>query len=162
MEDLQHLIQTTRDAREVKRALAVQNMLAGRPRSTVAKELGYSPAWVKKWCWRYRRDGIDGLKVAHKGSTGDLTPHQRIAIIAWIQEQTQWDIQSLARHIDAMYGVRDQSPKSYYALLNQAQMSWKKSQDAQPKADPKKVSEARNRIKKKRTWKRQPSSTNAA
>jgi putative transposase len=161
MKDLQHLIQTTRDAREVKRALAVQNILAGRPRSAVAKELGYSPAWVKKWCWRYRRDGIDGLKVAHKGSTGYLTTHQRTAIITWLQEQPQWDIQALARHIDATYGVRYQSPKSYYAVLHEARMSWKKSQDAQPKADPKKVSEARTRIKKKRTRKPPPSSTNA-
>ena len=148
MKDLQHLIQTTRDVREVKRALAVQSMLAGRLRSTVAKELGYSPAWVKKWCWRYRRDGIDGLKVAHKGSTGYLTTHQRTAIIAWVQEHTQWDLHSLARHIDATYGVRYQSRKSYYALLNAARMSWKKSQDAQPKADPQKVSETRTRIKK--------------
>ena len=48
MNDLQHLIQTTHDAREVKRALAVQNRLVGRPRATVAKELGYTISWVDK------------------------------------------------------------------------------------------------------------------
>jgi putative transposase len=150
MEDLQQFIRATRDAREVKRALAVQAILAGRPRATVAQELGYSVAWVKKWCWRYRQAGIESLKVGYKGSTGYLTPCQRTAVITWLQEQPHWDLQTLARHIETTYGARYQSPKSYYTLLKEARISWKKSQDEQPKADPQKVSEAQNRIKKKR------------
>jgi transposase len=161
MEDLQHLIQTTHDVREVKRALAVQNTLSGRPRVTVAQELGYTVAWVDKWRGRYRKDGIDGLKVGHKGSVGYLTPSQRTAITTWLRTQEQWNVHALARHLDTTYGVRYQAPKSYYQLLETARISWKKSQDEQPKADPKKVSEARTTIKKKRTGKPQPSSANA-
>jgi putative transposase len=148
MEDLQCLIQTARDAREVKRALAVQNTLAGRSRATVATELGYTVAWVDKWRGRYRKAGIDGLKVGYKGSAGYLTPSQRTAITTWLHEQEQWDVHALARHIETTYGVRYQSPKSYYQLMEKARMSWKKSQDEQPKADPQKISATRTRIKK--------------
>lgn len=161
MEDLQQLIQTTRDVREVKRALAVQNRLAGRPRATVAQELGYSVAWVKKWCWRYAHDGIDALKVGYQGSTGYLTSRQRTAIRTWLHAQKQWSIQALARYIDTTYGVRYKSPKSYHTLLKDARMSWKKSQDTPPKGDSKKISETRTRIKKKPPWKLQPLSGNA-
>lgn len=148
MEDLQHLIHTTRDVREVKRALAVQHTLEGRPRATIAKEFGYTVAWVGKWRWRYGKYGIDGLKVGHKGSTGYLTSSQQTAVTTWLQEQERWDIQSLARHLDARYGVRYKTPRSYYRLLDEARMSWKKSQDEHPKADPKKVSETRTTLKK--------------
>lgn len=162
MEDLQHLIRTTRDAREVKRALAVQNTREGRSRATVAKELGYTVAWGDKWRWRYRKYGIEGLKVGYKGSTGYLTPSQRTAVTRWLQGQERWDIQSLAQHIDATYGVRYKTRRSYYMLLDEARMSWKKSQDEDPKADPQKVSETRTTIKKKPPWKLRPLSANAA
>lgn len=111
MTDLQHLIRTTRDGREVKRALAVQSVVEGRPRATVARELGSSVPWVDKWRGRYKKFGIDGLKVGHKGSLGYLTPSQRTAVTAWLQGQKRWDIHSLARHLDTTYGVRYPPPE---------------------------------------------------
>jgi hypothetical protein len=39
MSDLKTFIKTTKDSRELKRALAVKNTLAGRPWFDVAKEL---------------------------------------------------------------------------------------------------------------------------
>lgn len=149
MEDLQHLIQTTHDVREVKRALAVQGIFEGRSRATVAQELGYTVAWVAKWRGRYRKHGIDGLRVGYKGSSGYLTSIQREAVTTWLQKQEHWDIRSLAQHLEITYGVRYKRPRSYYMLLDEARMSWKKSQDEQPKADPTKISETRTRIKKK-------------
>lgn len=149
MEDLRQLIQTSCDVREVKRALAVQNTMEGRTRAAVAKELGYTVAWVDKWRGYYRKDGIDGLKVGYKGSSGYLTSAQRKTVREWLQKQKQWDIRTLAQHLDVTYGVRYKRPRSYYLLLDDARMSWKKSQDEQPKADPQKVSKARTTIKKK-------------
>jgi putative transposase len=148
MEDLQRLIQTTQDVREMKRALAVQGIFAGRSRATVAQELGYTVAWVAKWRGRYQKYGIDGLRVGYKGSSGYLTSSQRKAVTTWLQKQKQWDIRSLAQHLDTTYGVRYKRPRSYYMLLDEARMSWKKSQDEQPKADPQEISDTRTRIKK--------------
>jgi len=149
MDDLQTLIHTTHDAREVKRALAVQNTLAGRSRVAVAKELGYTVSWVDKWRWRYAQSGIEGLRIGYKGSQSYLTPPQKIEIHQWLHRQTTWDVRSLAAHIKATYGVRYQSVRSYHALLNAARMSWKKTQDEHPEADPQTVSATREDMKKK-------------
>ena len=150
MEDLQYLIQTTRDAREVKRALAVQNVLQGRSRGDVAEELGYGVDWVDKWRRRYAQAGAAGLRVGYTGSQGYLTPEQHAAIQAWLGRQSSWGVQALATHIETEYGVRYKSIRSYHALLNEARLSWKKSQPVQPQPDAKKVADPRERIKKKR------------
>lgn len=156
MEELQECIRTTRDVRELKRALAVQNTVAGRPRAAVAAELGCSVAFVDKWRWIYDRQGVAGLRLGYKGSTGYLTPHQHEEIRAWIQGQSTWDVLTLEAHIAQRYGVRYKSRKSYYALLKEAQMSWKKSQDDHPDADPKEIEKTREVIKKKRLRKPPP------
>ena len=156
MDDLQTLIHTTRDAREVKRALAVQNTLQGRPRVEVADELGYSVAWVKKWCQRYAKCGADGLRMGYKGSQSYLSAAQKAEIQAWLGRQSSWGVPALAAHLEATYGVRYKSIRSYHTLLNEARLSWKKSQPVHPKPNPTKVADTRETIKKKRQTKRPP------
>jgi putative transposase len=150
MEDLQAFISTTRDAREVKRALAVQNTLAGRPRAEVAAELGYTVAFVDKWRWRYAREGVDGLRIGYTGSKGYLTGPQKQEVVTWLQAQRMWDVRTLQHHVEGTYGIRYKSPKSYYALMNEARLSWKKTQDDQPNADADQVAVIRQAIQKKR------------
>ena len=150
MDDLQDLIRTTRDVRELKRALAVRNTQTGRSRVAVAAELGLSVAFVDKWRGVYKQQGADGLRLGYKGSTGYLTAAQKTAILAWIQAQTTWDIPSLQAHLADQYDVRYKSQKSYYTLMDEAGMSWKKSQDDHPDADPREVEQVREQIKKKR------------
>jgi putative transposase len=150
MNDLQQFIQAAKDSRELKRALAVQNTLAGRPWAEVAAELGVKASFIGTWRWRYKRDGIACLSLAYQGSTGYLTTAEKTAVITWIQKQKRWDVNALAQHLAEAYGVRYKSSQSYYALLKAAGMSWKKSQNRQPKADPQKVAAKREAIKKKR------------
>ncbi len=148
MHDLQAFIQTAKDTRELKRALAVQNTLAGRPWAEVAAELGVKKSFIGTWRWRYKRDGIACLSVGHRGSQGYLAASDKAAVLAWIQRQGTWDIRTLHQHIEATYGVCYKSPQSYYALLKAARMSWKKSQDRHPETDPTKVAAKRDEIKK--------------
>ena len=101
MDDLQTVIQTSRDAREVKRALAVHNTLQGRSRAEVATELGYSVSWVDKWRWHYAQCGAEGLRISYKGSSGSLTAEQRAEIQAWLGTQSTWSVPALAAHIKA-------------------------------------------------------------
>lgn len=150
MDDLRRFIQTARDSRELKRALAVQNTLAGRPRAEVAAELGYTVSFVDKWRWRYKRDGVEGLRLGYKGSVGYLTGEQKTAIRAWILDQDRWDVRALQAHLEQTYGVRYKAVKSYHMLLADAHMAWKKSQPDQPDADPVVVAATRDTIKKKR------------
>ncbi len=156
MTDLQTFIQSTQDSRELKRALAVQNTLAGRPRAEVAAELGVKESFIGMWRWRFKHDGIACLSVGYRGSTGYLTTADKQAVVEWIQHQKAWDIQMLYRHIEAVYGVRYKSQQSYYALLKEARISWKKSQHRHPDADPAKVRAKRDEIKKKRLSRLRP------
>lgn len=148
MDELQEFIRTTRDVRELKRALAVHNTLSGRSRAEVAAELGYSVAFVDKWRGIYKRQGVEGLRLGYKGSAGYLTPQQKDELRGWIQAQTTWDIPTLQAHLADHYGVHYKSLKSYYALMDEAGMSWKKSQDDHPEADPVEVEQTRDQIKK--------------
>jgi putative transposase len=157
MDDLRKFIHTSRDSRELNRALAVHNTLAGRPRADVAAELGVSMSFVDKWRWRYKRHGVEGLRLGYKGSVGYLTATQRAEIRAWILAQSSWEVRALQTHLDQTYGVRYKAVKSYHALLADAQISWKKSQAEHPAADPDKVLARRDAIQKKRPKKPRPS-----
>jgi putative transposase len=148
MTALKEFIQTTRDSRELKRALAVKNTLAGRPWREVADELAVCRAFVGKWRKMYAQEGVDGLRLRYKGSTGYLTAARKAEVITWIQEQEQWSVTVLRTHILYNYGVRYKSRQSYYALLAQARISWKKSQARHPKHDPEAILRRREQIKK--------------
>lgn len=150
MEDLKTFIQTTRDSRELRRALAVQNTLEGRPWKAVAQELGVGRAFIGKWRQRYERHGAEGLRMGYRPWTGYLEETKQQAIVTWIQEQERWDIRFVAQEVERRYGVVYKSKQSYYALLKRAKMSWKKTQKRNPLADPGQVETKRNEIQKKR------------
>jgi putative transposase len=149
MEDLKIFIQTTRDSRELKRALAVQNTLEGRSWIVVAQELGVCRAFIGKWRQRYEAHGAEGLRLGYRPWTGYLEKTKQLAIVTWIQEQAHWDIRGIAQEVERRYGVVYKSKQSYYALLNRAKMSWKKTQKRNPSADPNQVTAKRDEIQKK-------------
>lgn len=148
MTELDTFIKTVRDARELKRALAVKGTLAGRPWRKVAAELGVCRAFIGKWRKAYAQAGVEGLRLKYKGSTGPLSAAQRRQVIAWIQKQNRWGIPALRLYLLRTYGVRYKSRQSYRTLLTQAKMSWKKTQKTHPNRDPMLVSETREGIKK--------------
>jgi putative transposase len=149
MSDLETLIKTTRESRELKRALAVKNTLAGHPWKDVMEELGVSWSFLGKWRQRYERQGVEGLKLGYKGSSGYLTPEAKADVIVWLQEPHHWSVADLRAYIHRRYGVEYQSRQSYYDLLHEAKLSWKKTQKRNPRADPEKVMATRTTIKKK-------------
>lgn len=146
MDALQEYIQTTRDSRELKRALAVQNTLAGRPWADVAEELGVKESFISKWRARYKHGGVEALRLGYKGSAGYLQPQEKQAVMAWIHQQATWNVPQLQHHIEHTYGVRYTSQQSYYALFHEARISWKKLQDRHPKADPDAVAAKRTEL----------------
>ena len=150
MEDLKAFIQTTRDSRELKRALAVQNTLEGRPWKAVAQELGVGRAFIGKWRQRYERHGAEGLRMGYRPWQGYLESAKQQALVTWIQEQEHGDIRFVAHEVERRYGVVYKSKQSYDALLNRAKMSWKKTQKRNPSADPVQVDAKRDEIQKKR------------
>jgi putative transposase len=151
MSDLKALINRTRESRELKRALAVQNTLAGRPWKEVVAEWEVCESFIGKWRHIYQTQGGEGLKLGYKGSSGYLTAEQRTEVIGWLQHPQHWNVGRLRAYLQQRYGVVYQSRQSYYELLHEAKLSWKKSQKRNPKADPDKVKTTRDAIKKNDT-----------
>ena len=149
MNDLKTFVNTTRESRELKRALAVKNTLAGRPWNDVAKELSLSESFIGKWRQIYAEPGIEGLKSGYKGSKGYLSPDAKIDVLKWLKKQPHWNVECLRNYIQKRHNVTYRSQQSYYTLLHEAKLSWKKTQKRNPKADPKKIKETREILQKK-------------
>jgi putative transposase len=98
---------------------------------------------------RYKHGGVDALRLGYKGSQGYLQPQEKQTIMDWIAQQESWDVPTLQHHIETTYGVRYKSQQSYYALLHEARISWKKLQDRHPKGDPDEIAAKRVELQEK-------------
>lgn len=136
LEDLKAFIQSNPDARELKRAVAVQMFLKGFKHREISESLGVSSGFISKWTQRYEESGVSGLQLGYLGSVGHLKPEQRQEVIAWLQRKNYWNLAELQGHIEQEYEVKFDSKQSYYTLFAQAGISWKKTQKCNPKADP--------------------------
>ena len=139
LEDLNDFIDSNPDARELKRAVAVQMFLKGYKHREIGESFGVSSGFISKWTGRYERLGVSGLKLGYSGSVGYLEPEQRQSIIAWLKNKNYWNLEELQAYIEQEYQVVFNSKQSYYTLFEQAGISWKKTQKRNPKADPKLV-----------------------
>lgn len=136
LEGLKQFIATNPDARELKRAIAVQMFLKGYKHREIGESIGVSSGFISKWTKRYEELGVPGLRLGYLGSTGALKPEQRQATIAWLQSKNYWNLLELQTYLEVNYGVVFDSKQSYYSLFKQAGISWKKTQKRNPKAEP--------------------------
>lgn len=143
LDDLTTFIQSNPDPRELKRAIAVQMWQKGYKHREIQESLSVSSGFISKWTQNYEQNGISSLKLAHVGSIGYLDPSQRSTVIQWIQEKDYWHLSELQVHLEAEYKVIFKSKQSYYDLLSEAGLSWKKSQKRNPKTDPEIVKKKR-------------------
>ena len=111
-------------------------LFSGYNHEAIMAILGVSSGFISKWKKAFFQSGVEGLKLAHKGSLGLLNTIQRLEIIEWLQSKSQWTINELEYHIATKYEVTFESKQSYYDLFNEAGISWKKSQANNPKYDP--------------------------
>jgi putative transposase len=136
MEELTKLIQGNPDPRELKRALAIQMVRQNYTYFEIRDVLKVSVGFISKWKQIFCEQGIAGLILKHRGSTGYLSPIERQAVIGWLKEKNYWHLPQLKQHLEDNYGVSFQSNQSYYDLFAEAQISWKKTQKSNPKKDP--------------------------
>lgn len=135
MRSLEEFIENSQDKREVQRAIAVKMLLYGYKHEEIMPILGVSSGFISKWKKAFFKSGVEGLKVAHKGSIGLLSPEQRSSIIEWLLTKQRWTLNELEYEISRKYGVTFSSKQSYYDLFNEARISWKKTQAHNPKYD---------------------------
>jgi putative transposase len=136
LDDLNDFIKSNPDARELKRAVAVQMFLKGYKHREIGESIGVSSGFISKWTQLYEQLGVSRLKLGYSGSPGYLEPEQRQAVIAWLKGKNYWNLTELQAYIEDQYEVVFDSKQSYYSLFEQAGISWKKTQKRNPKADP--------------------------
>lgn len=98
--------------------------------------LQVSVGFISKWKQVFEQQGIAGLSLKHRGSTGYLDAQQRQAVLNWLQQKNYWHLPELQQHIEDIYNVVFASNQSYYDLFKVAGISWKKTQKRNPKQDP--------------------------
>lgn len=146
MQLLENFIKNSKEQREIKRATAVKMLLCGYKHEEIMPILGVSSGFISTYKKAFFKIGIEGLKLAHKGSIGFLNYLQRVEIIEWLQTKDRWTFNELEYHIASKYGVTFSSKQSYYDLFDAASISWKKTQANNPKHDPELVASKKKEI----------------
>lgn len=121
---IDEFIASNPDPRELKRALAVRMRLQGMKHKQIQPVLGVASSYISRWQQAYQQQGVEGFRLAHKGSVGYLNQSERTAVIDWIAQQPQRTLSEVIDHIEQHYQVLYRSLESYYALLKAAGMSW--------------------------------------
>ncbi len=149
LEELEEFIKNAKDARELKRAMAVKMSLQSKSYSEIEELLKVSSSFISKWKSEVLFKGVESLKLQYKGGKGYLNQGQKEEVITWLQEQNNWSIDLLSDHLKNSYDIVFQSPQSYYTLLKEAKISWKKTQKKNPVKDDKLVEEKKQEIQEK-------------
>lgn len=135
MDTLEQFIQSNPDPRELKRALAVRMNQRGHSYREIRDVLQVSLGFITACCQRYEASGVKGLKLNYWGTQGYLKPQQKQDLLEWLAQKDYWVMEEVVNYIEDTYRVVYQSQQSYYALLNQAGFSWKKSHSTHPDKD---------------------------
>ena len=146
--ELDAIINQSRDAREVKRALCVKMALRSLPVAQICALLNVSAPFVSKWRGIYESQGAAGLGMGYAGSQGYLTEEQKGQVRAWIRAQPTVTVAGVRDYLQAQHGVVYQSQQSYYELMHAAGVSYHKSEKVNPQRDETLVQERRAAIKK--------------
>lgn len=148
MIDLNRFIKTTKDVRELKRALAVKNPLEGSYWKEVSEEVCVCESFIGKWRQIYAEQGQEGLKSGYNGTKGYLNSEAKADVLKWLKKQSHWNVENLRNYIQTQHGITYNSRQSYYGLLHEAKLSWKKTQKRNPKAVAQKIEQTRKVLKK--------------
>jgi transposase len=146
--ELDEIINESRDARKVKRALCVKMALGALPVAQICEWLNVSAPFVSKWRGLYEAQGAAALAVGYSGSQGYLSEAQKGEVINWIQAQPVVTVVAVRDYLQEQHEVVYQSPQSYYELLHAAGLSYHKSEKVNPQRDETLVQERRQAIKK--------------
>jgi len=146
MDSLNQFIATTSDARELKRAMVVQMRQQGYSYAQIESLLQVSESFIVKWQRLYQAQGVEGLRLGYWGTQGYLNATDKQAVMEWLQQQKSCQLEALVTYIDVTYGVVFKSRQSYYDLLHQAELSWKKTQAQRPQKDGVQVAQKNTRL----------------
>ena len=137
--ELKAFISKERDGRQVKKALAVKLLYQGDGYESTTPILDVSLGALSNWKQAYEAEGLEGFRRRHKGRKSYLSSNPREEVLQWLQQKDIWPIGELEHHLSSVYDVVYESKQSDYDLFAEAGMSWQKTSQVKPKADPEQV-----------------------
>jgi len=66
-------------------------------------------------------------------------------VIDWLKQQHAWSVERLQTYIETTYDIVFQSRQSYYQLLAEAEITYKRAQRINPKRDEQQVAAKKKR-----------------
>ena len=147
LDQVNAFLDTTKDAREYKRAMAVKLVLLEFEPQDIAEILHVTVSFVSKWKHLWLEHGADVFVIKYHGYQGYLTPEQRRAITEWIKTQNIWTIDDLVTFVRTTYGIEFKSRQSYYNLFDEAGITWKRAQSQHPDKDPERIAAKKKRLR---------------
>jgi putative transposase len=141
LDELAHFINQTKDAREIKRALAVKMKLQGKHYREIKQLLGVSHQFISKWKNCAIFEGVENLRIKYQGRKSYLTTEKKQQVIQWLRDQEYLRLSDLRLHLQQEYNLIFESEQSYYSLFKEAGISWKKTQKKNPAKDDELVKE---------------------
>lgn len=141
--ELQEFIALRPNGREVRKALAVKLVYQGYLYEEIQTILDVSLGSISGWKQAYELQGIDGLRLNHKGRISYLNSEQKEEVLSWLQTKNCWELRELEYKLAFEYNVVYESKQSYYNWFNAAGISWKKTTKLNPDA----VEQKKRRLK---------------
>ena len=133
LQELSDFIDGNPDPRELKRAMSVMMWIEGVPGPKIQKILNVSATFISQSKMKFLKNGVEELKLKYQGSKAYLSRAQRLEIVNYLKTQEYLSLQEFQIYIEDKYDVRFKSHQSYYTLLDEAKISWKKTQKSNPK-----------------------------
>ncbi len=118
--ELNKFINSRRDSRELKRAIAVKLALEKYPYLEIQSILNVSASFITKWKKAFFSQGIKGLSLKYKGAKPLLNKWEKPEIIKWLKEKDCWDFLDLYSYVFEKYKIRFKSKQSYYNLFKKS------------------------------------------
>jgi putative transposase len=144
--DLTAFLAEKRDSREYRRGLAVKLALQGYLYEVISDMLDVTPGFISQSKKAYETQGTQGLLLHYKGTPAYLSAEERQSVIDWLKQQQAWSVERLQTYIETTYGVVFQSRQSYYQLLKEAEITYKRAQRTNPKRDEQQVVSKKKRL----------------
>ena len=147
LEQVNAFLDTTKDAREYKRAMAVKLLLLEFEPRGIADLLQVTVSFVSKWKKLCFEHGVDIFVLKYHGYQGYLTSEQRHAITQQIKTQPIATLDDLIAFIRTTYRIEFKSHQSYYDLFAEAGITWKRAQSQHPDKDIARIATKKKRLK---------------
>jgi putative transposase len=134
MLSIEQIIETAKDSREVKRAIAVKMSQERVKHQNISNYLQVSAAFISKWVMIYEKQGASALLLNYRGKPGYLSEEEKPEVVPFLKRQSYFSVEQLRDYLESQYRVVYKSKQSYYHLLDKGGLNWKKTQK-NPKRD---------------------------